>query len=94
MKVKPMQGDGFLDGLKKVGKVLKPVGVALKPVAKEVGKELLDLAGQAVKDKAREKMTKQPKVQSHVFLINRLYECLGETKREQFTYKECIYDTY
>jgi hypothetical protein len=56
-----MNGDGFLDGLKSVGKVLKPVGVALKPVAKEVGKELLDLAAQAAKDKAREKMTKKPK---------------------------------
>jgi len=59
MKVKQMNGDGFLDGLKKVGKVLEPVGVALKPVAKEVGKELIDLAAQTAKDKAREKMTKK-----------------------------------
>ena len=53
-----MQGDGFLDGLKKVAKVLKPVGVALAPVGKEVAKEGLDLLGQAAKEKAREKMAK------------------------------------
>ena len=59
MKVKPMtEGSGLLDGLKKVGKVLKPAAVALAPVAKEVAKEGLDLLGQAAKDKAREKMAK------------------------------------
>ena len=61
MRVKQMKdGSGFLEGLKKVGKVLAPVGEALKPVGKEIGKEAISILGDLAKEKAKEKMASKP----------------------------------
>lgn len=48
-------GEGFLDGLKSVGRVVAPVA---KEIGKEVGKEAITLAKEGAKQAVREKMSK------------------------------------
>lgn len=59
MKVKSMKsGEGFLDGLKSVGRVVAPVA---KEIGKEVGKEAITLAKEGAKQAVREKMSSSDK---------------------------------